>query len=253
MVSPGREVLATALAYASTRRSSQTRSRSSMWSIVEPGLIAGRRGEGVALDRQHPEPEPLVEPQIANVGGCGRDNERGSPFVASQGDGRRDQRAADAAAPVRRRRHGHVLDLGLRRPRRLRHLEVADNLVAVEGDENAAGVDVRVELLRRVLGELEKRPQRRPGASVLLDGDRGDTRSAHDVLARLRSVLDARLLRAFHAGADVLVGHACRSSSTGTMARSRGRDGAPRRASPGVRAGGRRGRGNTRRRPASSR
>ena len=70
------------------------------------------------------------------------------------------------------REHGHVLDLGLARPLCLGQLQVAENVVALNGDQNPAGVQVGGELRPGVLGELEQRSQVVSGAGVMLDKDR---------------------------------------------------------------------------------
>jgi hypothetical protein len=71
-----------------------------------------------------------------------------------------------------RRIDGDALELGLRRPTRLRDLHVADDLVPVDRDEDATGVEVRVQLRRGILGELEQASETCPRAGVLVDDER---------------------------------------------------------------------------------
>jgi len=49
---------------------------------------------------------------------------------------------------------------------------VAKDLLAVDGDQDPAGVDVAVELASGVLGERERGPEVRPRARVLVDTHR---------------------------------------------------------------------------------
>jgi hypothetical protein len=72
----------------------------------------------------------------------------------------------------------HVLDLQLIANSRFGHLDVADGLLTVEGHEHASAVEIRVELRRRVLGELEQWLQLRPGAGVLHDAKRAHCAAA---------------------------------------------------------------------------
>ncbi len=88
--------------------------------------------------------------------------------MAGKGDGRVDQRAADPAL-LQRRQHRHVLDLELIGPARVGELEVTDDLVFLDRDEDAARVDVRIELLAGILRELEQRPQVSSCAGMQLD------------------------------------------------------------------------------------
>jgi len=74
---------------------------------------------------------------------------------------------------------GDVLDLGFAGHGGRGQLQVPDELVALDGDQDAAGVEIGVELRRGVLGELEQRSQLRPGALVLLDADRCGAHATH--------------------------------------------------------------------------
>jgi hypothetical protein len=139
--------------------------------VEHDGVVAGRRGERVALDVPHPEPEALVEAQIARVGGRRRHHEHGASLVRGEPNGSLEEPAADPAALVRRR-HGHVLDLEPR-GRGLRELQVADDATAFARDEHAAVVDVGVQLPRGVLRQLEQRSDVLPRAVVALDLDHG--------------------------------------------------------------------------------
>ena len=65
--------------------------------------------------------------------------------------------------------HGHVLDLRLPRVAGAGQLEVADDLTAGYGDQDAAGADVGVEFRRGIFGQLEQRAQAVPGSAVGLD------------------------------------------------------------------------------------
>ncbi len=138
---------------------------------LKVGRVAGRGRERVAFDRAHPEAEALVEAEVPDVRRRGGHDERRAALVAGEGDRGRHQRAADAAA-LQRLVDGHALDLGRPGVRGVRDQQVADDAVAVVRDEDAAGVEVRVEFLRRVLRELEQRPQPGPRAGVLTDRDR---------------------------------------------------------------------------------
>jgi RNA polymerase sigma-70 factor (ECF subfamily) len=60
------------------------------------GRVAARSGEGVALDRTHPEPDALVEAQVADVGGGGRHVDGLDRLRGRQLDRRLHQRPADA-------------------------------------------------------------------------------------------------------------------------------------------------------------
>src|SRR3954453_13508764 len=67
---------------------------------------------------------------------------------------------------------GHVLELRLARSACLGELEVAEDLLAVDRDQDPPGVDVGVELTSRVFRELEQGSKNRPRAHVLVDTHR---------------------------------------------------------------------------------
>jgi hypothetical protein len=140
--------------------------------VEHDGVVAGGGGERVALDVAHPEPEALVEAQVARVGGRGGDDQGRAALVGGDGDRGLHERAADPTA-LMGLGDGHVLDLERGR-RGLRQLQMADDAAAVACDEDPPLVDVGVELRGRVLGQLEQRPQLVPRSGVELDVDHGD-------------------------------------------------------------------------------
>ena len=107
------------------------------------GRIAARGRECVALHRAHPEPDALVEAEVADVGGGGRHADGVDRLRSRQLDRRLDERSADAATLVGLE-DGHVLDLDRPWHARVGELEVADDLVTIESDQDAAGVEIRV-------------------------------------------------------------------------------------------------------------
>ena len=76
---------------------------------------------------------------------------------------------APYALPLTGLAHRHVLDLRLPRVAGAGQLEVADDLAARGGHQDAAGVDVGVELRGGILGQLEQRAQVVPRPAVGLD------------------------------------------------------------------------------------
>jgi hypothetical protein len=139
--------------------------------VDDDAAVARRGREGVAVDRAQAEPEALVEAQVARVGRGGRDVDPLVPLPGGQRDRRLHERPADPAALVGLGDR-HVLDLEDARGR-LRELQVADDRAALAGDEHAPLADVAVQLARRVLGQLEERPQRVPRPGVGFDDDHG--------------------------------------------------------------------------------
>jgi hypothetical protein len=139
---------------------------------ARPRGVARRDREGVALDRAHPEAVLLVEAKVVEIGGRGRDAHGPARLFSRQLDRLREQGPPDAAAAVRLE-DCHVLDLDLARVVRLGQLQVAEDLLAPDGDQNPPALEVGIELRRRVLSELEERSELRARAGVLLDADRG--------------------------------------------------------------------------------
>jgi len=81
--------------------------------------------------------------------------------------------------------HGHVLDLRLTARRGVGELEVPDDPLAIGRDQHIAAVEVLVQLLRGVLGELEERPELGPVPLVQPDAD--GTRDAAYALPKIIS------------------------------------------------------------------
>ena len=139
-----------------------------MPSMSRPRRVAGGGGEGVPLDGPHPEALPLVEAQVADVGGRGRDQDQPHAFGRGQVDGGLDE-PAPYPLSLAVFAYGHVLDLCLPRVTGAGQLEVADDLAVRDGDQDAAGVDVGVEFGGGIIGQLEQRPQAVPWPIVALD------------------------------------------------------------------------------------
>jgi hypothetical protein len=113
---------------------------------------------------------PLVEAEVADVRGGGRDQECRDGLGRDEVDGGLNKLAAYPLT-LAGLAHRHVLDLRLPRVIGAGQLEVADDLGTRHGDQDAAGVDVGVELGGGILGQLEQRAQLVPGSAVGLDAD----------------------------------------------------------------------------------
>src|SRR5207247_1135360 len=94
--------------------------------------VAGGGGEGVSFDRSHPEALPLVEAQVADVGGRGGDQDQPHALGCGQVDGGLDE-PAPYPLSLAVFAYGHVLDLRLPRVTGAGQLEVADDLVVRGG------------------------------------------------------------------------------------------------------------------------
>src|SRR6185437_11617412 len=118
----------------------------------------------------HPEALPLVEAQVTDVRGRGRDQNRRHGLGCREVDGGLDE-PAPYPVPLPGLADGHVLDLNLPRVTGAGQLEVADDLAVRGGHQDAADVDVGVELRGGVLSQLEQRAQVVPWPAVGLDAD----------------------------------------------------------------------------------
>ncbi len=107
--------------------------------------VAGLSGVRVAVDPRHPESKPLVEAQVVKVGGSSGYQQGLARLSGYQVDRRLHERSSDAAALVAHS-HCHVLDLALPGAGPADDLDVADDVVLVDGDEHPAEVEVGIEL-----------------------------------------------------------------------------------------------------------
>jgi hypothetical protein len=155
-------------------------------SQIGPAMTRMSASRTLAYSDGHPEALPLVEAQVTDVGGRSRDQDGRHGFGHDEVDGGLDQQAP-YALPLAGLAHRHVLDLHMPRVIGAGELEVADDLAIRRGHQDAAGVDVRVELGSGILGQLEQRAQAVPWPAVGLDADVVGRTGGHRVSFRVSS------------------------------------------------------------------
>src|SRR5204862_2568313 len=117
--------------------------------------IAGRRAKGVPHDAVHPEPLPLIEPQIGGVGRRRRYDQPAAVALAAKGDGRLDQPTSDAL-PLTWLAYRHALELEHMDVVRLDDLEMAHDRAAVARHQHFASAYITRDLRVRIVGKREK-------------------------------------------------------------------------------------------------
>jgi hypothetical protein len=120
--------------------------------------MAGGRCESVAFNAELSEVEALVEAQVAYVGSRSCDEYRVGASRAVFVDGPVHEHAPDASSLVVLD-YGHAFQLDLVSRIELNDLHVPDDRSEVMSDQDTAEMQVTVQLLGGVFGELEKATQ----------------------------------------------------------------------------------------------